>query len=454
MARLTALIAVVAFALPHFTGSSVNFHAANAVSMPDDGLVSAEGTQAVDDAIRFRTDLGLDADSAYVLHVATDPKASSSAYGIPLLPAEQADLDARGQLQRQLWPLEDYIADHPQEIAGIWLDQQHGQLVVVQQTGSVALSSPAADLVPAGATVRIQQVTFSHDLLAGVAAAISSDIKALGGQGIPVVSVGIDVPNNLVKVGLNPVSAAATEALKSKYRAALEFVSAQPLEPASAASPARPASQVPSLPSGCTSRSNCQLEGGLQITNIGAHICTSNFFWKYSGTKYMATAGHCWSDSSYHWYEGTTTTYPIGINFGKSFYSGMVADVMLFTQSATTPKNLIYQDDSDKSVAMTTWETNANMIVGSYTCSSGYSHLYRCGPILATDLTETVSGLVEYHMWEGDFRSGSGDSGGPEFWDYIEQGILDETDGDNSYFSTVSWINYAMGTSPCVTSTC
>ncbi len=57
----------------------------------------------------------------------------------------------------------------------------------------------------------------------------------------------------------------------------------------------------------------------------------------------MATAGHCFSSSWPRWYEGGNSNYYIGQNFGYSDYSGMDADVMLFTQSVSTPKNIIYR---------------------------------------------------------------------------------------------------------------
>ena len=109
---------------------------------------------------------------------------------------------------------------------------------------------------------------------------------------------------------------------------------------------------------------------------------------------------------------------------------------------------------SNKTQSMTTWEANSQQIYGSYACTSGYPSPYRCGPILGTDLTENVGGLTEYHMWQADFRSTGGDSGGPVFNGYIEQGIADAIGGVETYYSTIYWIDYVMGTTPCLSASC
>jgi hypothetical protein len=53
--------------------------------------VAASISLPVKDAIRFRTEFGLRGDLAYVAQVARDPAATSD-FGVPLLPAEVADL--------------------------------------------------------------------------------------------------------------------------------------------------------------------------------------------------------------------------------------------------------------------------------------------------------------------------------------------------------------------------
>ena len=226
---------------------------------------------------------------------------------------------ARLAIQRQLPALEDHVAAHPDVFAGIWIDQPQGGVVVVEMSnGATSLPAAAASLVPPGATIRVQPVSNSRATLEALAATISSDMKSLQASGIDVVRVGVDVPKNLVQVGVDGLTSADEGALLAKYGQDLEIISAAPLQQAS-------------LPTGCTSRTNCQLEGGLEVSNLQADTCTSNFFFKYSGLIYMATAGHCYSSTYYKWYEGTDSNYYIGNNFAYSDYNGMSADVMLFT---------------------------------------------------------------------------------------------------------------------------
>ena len=354
--------------------------------------------------IQFRQSSGLRADPAYVASVIADPSASSSAYGAFLLPSEVADIAARVAVQDQLRPLQDAVdADHT-SFAGIWIDQQAEGTVVIELAPSLsALPASVSSLVPSGAKVRLQTTRYGRDYLEGVANAIGAALKSMRGQGVDALSVGVDVPNDLVRVGVANPTAADQTWLNDHYGPAIEVVAEDPL------------AQV-SLPTGCSSRTDCRLEGGLAVSNISKWECTSDFSFKSSGYVYLATAGHCWDGTYYQRYEGTTTARYIGNNYAYSDYPGMTADVMLMTQSATTAKNLIYQSDSDMSHAITNHDSNAQQIYGQYACGTGYVSGYRCGPIIGTNLTETVpcpSGpCTEYHMWEADFRSSGGDSVG------------------------------------------
>ncbi len=401
-------------------------------------------SQALTDAIRFRTDSGLNADPTYVASVMADPTASSDAYGFALTAVEQADLDARIALENKMWPLEDYITAHPDAFGGIWFDQKHGGTAVIEiSNGSQSLPADAAALVPDAANVQIQAVSNTRSSLEATASQIRTSLKALRASGMDVDQVGVDVPNNLVDVGVQNLTSAIRDSLLSSFGPNLEIYEAEPVH------------QV-SLPTGCSTRSNCQLEGGLYVSNLGAWQCTSDFVFKYSGSHYLASAGHCWSQSWYKWYEDSGGARQIGVNFGYSYYSGMSADVLLMTTPVptSTPKNLLYASDSNRTQAMTVAESNSNQQVGNYACGSGSTSGYHCGPILAVDQTETYGSITEYHMWEVDFRSASGDSGGAVFDSYVEQGLIDDAAGVDTFYSTVGWIDSVMGTTPCLTSAC
>jgi hypothetical protein len=75
-------------------------------------------------AIAFRTQFGLDADPSFAQTVASNPEASS-ALGIPLLPEEIADLDARDAAVAAIGPLIGLLEADP-TYAGIYVDQSKG----------------------------------------------------------------------------------------------------------------------------------------------------------------------------------------------------------------------------------------------------------------------------------------------------------------------------------------
>lgn len=199
--------------------------------IPSRVLSTASASQSLNDAIRFRMAFGLNADATYVSQVMANPAASSAAYGTVLLPSEQAELDARLVVQRQLSALEDYVAAHPDMFAGMWIDQPHGGAVVLQLSdGASTLPVEAARLVPSGATIHIQSVRNSHAALEVLAASISSDMNSLQASGIHVVRVSVDVPKNLVEVGVDGLTRADEAALIARYGWQLEILSAVPLQ--------------------------------------------------------------------------------------------------------------------------------------------------------------------------------------------------------------------------------
>lgn len=104
--------------------------------------VSAGLTQEdIAEAIGFRDKFGLRAEEAWVRLVASDPTAARGRleYGVPLLPAELSELNSRPSLYR---PVADAITSygeaHPEEWAGLWIDQQRGGIVVAHFSENAA----------------------------------------------------------------------------------------------------------------------------------------------------------------------------------------------------------------------------------------------------------------------------------------------------------------------------
>jgi hypothetical protein len=146
--------------------------------------------------------------------------ASSPSPSVPVL-AEQ---------QTRLGPLEDYVADHPATFGGIWIDPR-GTLVVELAHGRTSLPEPAASLVPAGWSIRLQSVPNDLQSLDALSATISAELGNLQASGMDVVSVGVDTPHDRVAVGVDGLSDAIRAALVARYGPRIEVQPDQPLQP-------------------------------------------------------------------------------------------------------------------------------------------------------------------------------------------------------------------------------
>jgi hypothetical protein len=104
------------------------------------------------DSIRFRTDVGLRADEAWIREVAGRATTDWITYAVPLTPEEVSELGQRAADMDALKPIViPYGLAHPDEWAGAWIDNDRG-LMVIQFSGHIedhrralmALLSPKA----------------------------------------------------------------------------------------------------------------------------------------------------------------------------------------------------------------------------------------------------------------------------------------------------------------------
>lgn len=410
-------------------------------STPVRGSDLAASQSSADSIMRFRATFGLATDSSTLAAAGGD---SGFAYGIPLTPSERADLDRRVAVQDALGPLEAYIAANDEAFGGLWLDQAHGGALVVEP---VVLGNPdlaaVGLLVPPGAKLVVRPVSRSARALQDAQAAVESDMPNMRAAGIAVESVSVDPITNTVRVGVSNWSSDTERAILDRYGTAVTVVAQDPVRTAS-------------LPTTCTSRSVCPLRAGLDISNISSDRCTAGYFFRDGGSSsvWYSTAGHCWSNTYFRWYLGQTTTYFIGINYAKNYYSGMSADAMLMTQSSSSAKNLIYVSSAQPGRTVTTWKSNTSQTMGSIVCATGLISGYQCGTINGVNLAENVPIGIEYHLWRASFPSAQGDSGGPVFYSASAMGLTTATDGTNTYYSTIDWIDSAFGVTPCITTGC
>jgi len=124
----------------------------------------ADATPAPDlvAAIAFREEMGLRADLAWVQAVAAHPDATRD-WGVPLLPFEAAELERRPTGEDGLvGAVQAYLAEHPDEAGGIYIDQANGGIVTMLVTGDAATHEAALRATIGDAAVAVRQVRWTE----------------------------------------------------------------------------------------------------------------------------------------------------------------------------------------------------------------------------------------------------------------------------------------------------
>jgi hypothetical protein len=168
------------------------------------GASAAPDIEAViAESVAFRRQFGLRADEAWVRQVASDPNALWS-YQVPLTAAEEADLDARAAATEQLAPiLEDYGAQHRDEYAGLYIDQERGGVLVVLFTANLQAHGEAISrLVRPGIAIELREAPQSEADLDALMERVSGD-EALPGIGVFVVTASADQAAGVVDIGVS-----------------------------------------------------------------------------------------------------------------------------------------------------------------------------------------------------------------------------------------------------------
>lgn len=111
------------------------------------------------DAQRFRSDFGLRSDLEWIRAVAADPTSDRTTYGVPLTPAEIAELARRSiTLEAFRDQVIEYASAQP-DYAGAWIDQLRGGVLVVQFAGTTLVhQAKILSMVRPGAPIEVRQV--------------------------------------------------------------------------------------------------------------------------------------------------------------------------------------------------------------------------------------------------------------------------------------------------------
>ena len=172
----------------------------------------------VAEGIRLRTFLGLRADEEWVRAVSADPGARAN-YGIPLTLAEEAELNAREATQEQLGPLlEEYAAEHPDDFAGMLVDNDRGGVLVMLFTGHIEEHAAAiAKLIQPGAPVDVRLAPVAQEDLEALMDRINSDSDVLQNAGVFVLVISTDEQSGKLVVEVSTERGDAQPLLAARY---------------------------------------------------------------------------------------------------------------------------------------------------------------------------------------------------------------------------------------------
>jgi hypothetical protein len=197
------------------TGSPSPSEAPTATPEPPPGQSDLD----IQEAMRERLDFGLRADEAWVRAVAANPNATSDLLGIPLLPAEALEFQSRQErLQGVARLAQRYTEEHPEDLAGLFIDQQH-RLVVVLFTANVdAHAAALAKLIPGDdEPLAVRLATVSKADLEALMNRIVEDADWFRTIDAKLMGAGLDEMHNLVDVEISSANPAAPALIAAHF---------------------------------------------------------------------------------------------------------------------------------------------------------------------------------------------------------------------------------------------
>lgn len=377
---------------------------------------------ALTQALEFRRELGLDADLSTVSRADSDSaNFPDETWGIPLTVSESAELNRRVQIQLSLDEALAYGRSDP-SWAGAWIDQRAGGVPVFAFTARTDdQTSEIARRLPRDTQFRTTTVSRTLAELAELKQRITLDIEELAEFGLQVTSVGFDLMENKVTIGLKHLTTTGREAILAKYGMAVAV-----------------RERAPAVADACPQTGCLPLKGGIgMLGKGGAWPGTVGYLARRTDVSpdvlVIVTAGHIvklGSGATGDPFTHGTTNLGYGINSpamaGKihTFFDLADADVGLisvFSSVYPTSRNQILVDEAPVTTRpVLNIQPAASQLPNSLVCRMGRTTLLQCGTIRDNDETmiSDVSG-VESHLIEHTvvYRRDAlgGDSGGPIF---------------------------------------
>jgi hypothetical protein len=228
MRRLVIVIGVVAL-LAGCTRAGEQGLASGPSSPDPSGLASAgpspsadespQSDAAVQHAIELRRSLGLRSDLAWVKAVAADPRATSTLLAIPLLPDEEAVVNAQSSdAEAVIAVVNDYVAGHGDEFGGVYIDNAAGARVVALWTAHLEEHEAAirARLTP-GARFAVRLVTYTERYLRGLQDRVVADRDWMASIPAVLQTAGVDVIRNVTTVSVSSANPKAPDLVEAHY---------------------------------------------------------------------------------------------------------------------------------------------------------------------------------------------------------------------------------------------
>ncbi|MDQ6796137.1 MAG: S1 family peptidase [Chloroflexota bacterium] len=368
------------------------------------------------EAVRFRTEFGLDADPRWIRAAEALTNADTT-HGISLTADEANLMKRRGEIRSSLLGALRLGQAQPDNFGGMWTTYPPGGTLSNAMTvnfgvkGSPTLAAALEKLVPDGAAIVVHASRYSEAELDALNLEVAKDQSFFAAIGTEFQSVDTVVPDNVDEIAVSPLTSEVEKAILDRYGSEVRVVAGGGVDG-----------------DACT-RQNCGppsgWKGGIEMTlstNASAHCTTGPVMKKPSGSSYIyavATAGHC---TAGNWRQGATTG---GTSIGTStsanvwFTTQTSTDFQIIPITAANASKWIIDGSAACSgctqhaiYGQQDWNSDAS---GDEVCNEGYYSGHRCGQLVSTNYTFnwTAQNKIFYSFRRATYVRNPGDSGGP-----------------------------------------
>jgi hypothetical protein len=422
------------------------------VSGPGLGVVAASASVSkVDEAVRIRSELGLNSDIAYVTQSLADPIGfpMRDYYDVPLSFAEATELARRIDVQQSVKPAREW-ASTQSAWAGSYVDQAHGGVpVFLFADDPERFRAQLASRMPIGTSFLVLRTARSLADLERIKETVKSVWRLVESEGIDLQSAGPDVLANTVDVGVIGLTGDEEARILAMFPSGVTVHLEQPL-----------------FHDSCISRANCPspFKGGLKITPPNGNWCTIAYIGEYLNSTPASlravTAGHCL------YYGGGTSGVPwyhngvlVGYSQQSTYAVGADGDVGIISLTNDGfADNLVFASATYDIRSFTSYALLGEIGVNDFMCRSGATTGWLCGRIKYLDRTKDVDNKLIDHQNVLDFDASKGDSGAPYMISSEFDGIhSDSTDSApfESWYTPYVWASQLIpSVSICLHSTC